>query len=190
MTLQLLGLLGSLVLIGGDIPYILDTFAGKTKPQRITWGVVFLLNIIGFLNQYASGARNSLWLFGAGVLVTGTIFLSSLWFGAGGRSWLDFFAIAFSLVGVYLWLTLKEPLISVIANAVVAVVCLIPTYKKAWKQPHSETVSAYFFGAISCVLGALSVGKLELALLLLPITSATLQIIMVAILQTRKRALA
>ncbi len=187
MNLQLIGILSSIVFIVGDIPYILDTFKGKTKPHRVTWGVVFLLNTVGFLNQYASGARNSLWLFGAAVMVTGLIFLSSFRFGVGGKARLDIFAIVFSLLGVCLWIILKEPLISIVANLLVGVVCFLPALKKAWLDPESETLSAYIFGAVSSLLAAVSVGALRTDLLLLPVASVVLQVAMAAILLGRRK---
>ena len=187
VNFQAIGILSSVVFIIGDIPYILDTFKGKTKPHRVTWGIVFLLNAIGFLNQYASGARNSLWLFGAATLVTGVIFFSSFRFGVGGKSRLDIFAVVFSLLGVCFWIVLKEPFISIVANLLVGTICFLPAYKKAWLDPGSETLSAYAFGSVSSALAAVSVGVLQLDLLLVFIVSTVLQIIMVAILLARRR---
>ncbi|MGH9858085.1 MAG: hypothetical protein ACRD4B_09610, partial [Acidobacteriota bacterium] len=69
MIYTLFGVLSALVFIAGDIPYLTDTIKGTTKPQRVTWGVVSLLNGIGFANQLASGATNSLWLFGTATLM-------------------------------------------------------------------------------------------------------------------------
>lgn len=175
MILAFIGVFSALIFISGDIPYILDTLARKTKPQRVTWGVVFLLNTIGFANQYASGAINSLWLFGAGVLVTGLIFLLSLKRGVGGHSKLDIFSILAALLGLALWALFNSPLLSILANVLIATVALIPTMVKAKEHPETETKIAWLAGAVSAVLASISVGTLSFALLVLPVVSAVLQ---------------
>ncbi len=53
------------------IPYILDTLAKRTNPQRASWLIWSVLGSIAFFSQLFEGASSSLWF--AGVQVTGTI---------------------------------------------------------------------------------------------------------------------
>src|SRR5262249_46290544 len=135
MLFVILGIASSLIFLACDFPYLRDTIRAKTKPHRITWAVILLLNVVGFANQLASGARNSLWLFGAGALMTGAIFVASLKNGIGGRSKQDVFAAITCLIGVILWITFKSPVFSIFANLFVAAVAMLPTYAKARKSP-------------------------------------------------------
>lgn len=187
MIFKLLGVLSAIIFILGDIPYLLDTIKGRIKPHRVTWGVVCLLNIIGFANQYAAGARNSLWLFGAAVVMTGAIFFASIKNGVGGRSKLDILALVTSLLGIVLWQVFDSPLLSVLANVFVAVVCLIPAFAKARKYPETENGIAYLAGAVSALLAAISVGEVDFVLLILPVTSAILQAYMSYLLYIRPK---
>ncbi len=182
MIFQLLGILSAIVFIIGDIPYIRDTKSGKTKPQRVTWGVVLLLNAIAVANQYASGARNSLWLPLAAVFVVGYIFLLSIKKGVGGHSKLDITALIISMLGLVAWVVFDNPHMSILANSIVAMAALTPTFVKAWKYPETETVTAYSFGAVSALLAAISVGELNFWLLILPLQACIMQVIIVAIL--------
>lgn len=182
MLFTYIGVASAVLFIAGDIPYVLDTFKGTTKPHRITWGVISLLNAIGFANQYASGARNSLWLFGAGTVMTSLIFLGSLKHGEGGRSRADITCLAIALVGVALWLLFRSPLYSIFANILADIAALWPTYKKAAKHPETETRVAWLVGTISVMLSAVSVGKLDWQLLLLPVASAIMQLYVVYLL--------
>jgi hypothetical protein len=175
MLFRYIGIISALVFIIGDIPYLQDTFKGKIKPHRITWGIIALLNATGFANQYASGASNSLWLFGAGTLVTGLIFLGSLRNGVGGRTSTDMICLAIGLAGIALWVIFKSPLYSVFANIIADIAALWPTYKKARLHPESETRISWLVGTFSIVLSAISVGKLDWRLLLLPVASIVLQ---------------
>jgi hypothetical protein len=171
MAFEILGILSALVFLAGDVPYLSDTIKGKTKPHRITWGVVTLLNVIGFANQWASGASNSLWLFGAGVLMVGAIFIASLWKGVGGHTRQDMVSLTISLIGVGLWLIFDSPLLSILANILVAAVALLPSYAKAKRAPETETGIAWIGGAVSSLLAAISVGELNPQLLLLPVAA-------------------
>jgi len=179
MTLELIGILSAVIFIIGDIPYLKNAIEASIKPQRITWGIAMALNAIGFANQSASGADNSLWLFGAAVLMTGAIFIASLKNGVGGYSKLDIFAITTAIVGIILWQVFDSPLISILANLCVAVVALIPTFVKTKKDPTTETGIAWLFGSISAALAGVSVGSLDVDLLILPIASTLLQAYMV-----------
>src|ERR1044072_855102 len=157
MVLKILGIISAVIFLLGDIPYLSDTIKNKIKPHRVMWGVVFLLNVVGFANQYAAGARNSLWLFGAGALMTGAIFLASLKNGVGGYAKLDMFALVTSFIGIVLWQTFDSPLLSVLANVLVAVVALLPAFAKARKHPETEDGIAYLAGGFSSLLAAISV---------------------------------
>lgn len=186
MFYEFLGIASALLLVIGDIPYIADTFKRKTKPHRVTWGIVALLNVIGFANQYAYGATNSLWLFGAGVLMTAVIFACSIRSGIGGRSKTDLICLLVALLGVIFWVIFKTPLYSVFANIVADIAALWPTYVKARKYPETETRIAWLVGTISVILDAISVGRLDWSLLLLPVASVVLQGYMVYLLYIRE----
>lgn len=182
MFFTILGILAAVIFIIGDIPYFYDTVKGTTKPHRVTWGVVVLLNITGFANQYASGARDSLWLFGAAVNMTGAIFVASIPRGVGGHTKQDILAMIISLGGIVLWQAFDSPLLSIFANIVVASVALVPTFAKAKVYPETETKAAWVGGTTAAFLTAIAVGELDVQLLLLPVASFILQGYMVYIL--------
>ncbi len=150
-------------------------------------GRIFSANCIGFANQYASGATNSLWLFAAAALATGAIFFASIPKGVGGHSKLDIFAIVASLAGVGLWIVFDSPLWSIFSTLVVVYASLTPTFIKARKHPESETGLAWLFGCISSALAAISVGELNWVLLILPVNSTLVQGYMVYLLYIRAK---
>ena len=187
MLLTIIGLLSATVFLIGDYAYFRDTLLGKTAPQRVTWGVAFLLNSIGFANQYASGASNSLWLFGASVLATAAIFGASLSKGVGGYSKLDIFAIVTAFIGVGLWVVFESPVLSIISTLVVVLVSMVPTIAKAKKHPQSETRVTWLLGAISTLMATVSVGELNWTLLILPVNATIIQSYMSYLLYIRAK---
>jgi hypothetical protein len=167
----ILGILGGLLALISNIPYIRDILKKTTKPHRVTWGIFFLLNIIFLGNQLAAGATSSIWLVIAFTLSTLIIFSLSLKYGVGGTTKLDVMILIGSLVGVGLWQILQAPIASVLANLVVATIAAIPTYRKAWLQPQTETKLSFLLGTIAAAFTVVSVGGMSLVLLLLPIYS-------------------
>lgn len=163
--LAIIGILGGLLSLLSNIPYIIDTIRGKTKPQRVTWGIFFVLNIIFLFNQSAIGATNSLWLVISFAISTLVIFCLSLAYGVGGYSKRDIAILGGALIGVVLWLALNQPLLSVIMSLVVATLAVIPTFVKAYKNPKSETSIKWLLGGIAALLTVIAVGKFDLVVL-------------------------
>ncbi len=169
--LALIGILGGILSFTSNIPYMYDTIKKKTKPHRVTWGIFFLLNIIFLGNHIAAGATSSIWLVVAFTLSTFTIFTLSLRNGVGGTTKLDIAVLIGAILGVVIWQLIHSPIASIIVNITCAAIASIPTYKKAWIHPQTETKISYSLGAFASLLSAVSVGKIDLALLLLPIYS-------------------
>jgi hypothetical protein len=186
MLFSTLGILSAIIFLAGDAPYLIDTIrAGRTKPHRVSWGIAFLSNAISFANQWASGATNSLWLFGAATIMVGAIFLASLKNGTGGHSKNDVIATGICLIGLCLWVSFNSPLFSIFANLGVSVIALMPTIAKAKIHPKTETRIAWLMGMISSLMATASVGKLDVKLLILPGAGVLLEGYMVYILYFR-----
>src|SRR6056297_2986786 len=182
----LIGILSAVIFFLGDIPYLLDTIKKKIQPHRVTWGIIWLQNIIAFASLYAEGARNSIMIVGAAIVIIGAIFIAALFNGTGGTSKQDIIALILSLAGVLLWAVTSNPVLSIAANCFAVVVGVYPTLIKARDNPSSENPSAYFFGAISSFLAAVSVGSFNLPLLILPTLSVSIQVYLVYLIRFRK----
>jgi hypothetical protein len=187
MIYKFLGIASAVIFIICDFPYLLDALRAKTKPHRVTWGIIVLLNLIGFANQLASGAHNSLWLFVAAIVMSSAIFVASLKNGVGGHTRQDMFAIVACFVGLALWGISNSPLFSIFANMTIAVIALAPTIAKAKKHPETETKIAWSGGTLSALLATISVGTLNWRLLILPMSSTLLQGYMAYILYFRAK---
>lgn len=173
--LEIIGVLGGLLAIAGSIPYMLDTYKKKIAPHRITWGIFTLVDIIAIANQLAAGATNSAWLVVGFALANLTIFVLSLRYGVGGTEKLDVVVLCGAVLGVVAWQISGNPIASIIANLIVITLALSPTYKKGWIDPESETSTVFFWGAIASLLAAISVGKLDYILLLIPVYTFVIQ---------------
>jgi hypothetical protein len=190
MIFKVLGILSSIIFFVGDMPYFIEALKGKIKPHRISWGIAFLLSIIGFANQFAAGARNSLWIVGAAIIAVGAIFTVSIFKGTGGKAKQDIIALTISLMGVVMWIIAKNPAVSIMANIFASFVGMYPTILKAKNHPETEHVSAFLFGSISSAIAMISVGKLDFILLVGPLFGAIIQAYLVYLISFRPKQIA
>ena len=166
--IAVLGFFGGLLAVAGSVPYIIETAKGRTRPHSVTWGVFTVVDTVSIANQLSAGAAASVWLVVGFAVANGTIFVLSLRRGVRSFDTLDIVVLCGTLLGLALWQALGSPSVSIIANVVVVGLALVPTYVKAWRDPASETAITFLTGAIAGLLSALSVGRLDFVLLVLP----------------------
>ena len=82
--LKVFAIISAVLVIVGFVPYYIDIFRGRTRPQRAAYGIFAAVATISFFSQMAAGAKYSLWF--ALVLVANTyiIFALSIKRGVGG----------------------------------------------------------------------------------------------------------
>ncbi len=181
-----IGIIGGAIAFLSNVPYIRDTLRGVTQPHRVTWFIFLILNLIYFVNNLAAGATNSMWLVSGFVVASATVSALSVRHGVGGSDKLDILILIGAVVGVIIWLLLDSPVYSIVANLFVASIAIVPTFKKAYLQPWSETKSKWYLNSLGSALAAISVGSFDIALLLLPVYSAIASGALFVIIQTRR----
>lgn len=167
--LQILGLTSGILGLVYCFPYIRDILLHKTKPERASWLIWSVLGSISFFSQLAKGATNSLWMTGADTLGVVVIFLLALKYGEGGLAPRDIKALIVASLGLVIWYFTKEPAFALFIVILVDGAGAILTILKAYEDPGSETMSAWFISGLSGFVAALSVGSLNWILLSYPL---------------------
>ena len=150
----------------GSIAYIRDMFAGKSKPNLVTWG------LWGTVPLIATGAAISaeadpwatvrIFMSGFGPLL---VFLAAFFvrqsFWKLGR--FDYACGALSLVAVAAWLLADNPVLAILLAALADLLATFPTVIKAWRHPETETLYTYFVGIFTAtiVIPAIPVWNVE-----------------------------
>lgn len=130
------------------VPYVRDTWKGKTKPHAFSWFIWALLGFIAGAGQIAGGGG-----IGAMVaIVTATISLGisifSLKFAKQNITRGDYASLIVALLAIPLWIITKGPLLSVILVSLIDVIGFYPTIRKSIKAPKEETLSTYFLSTV------------------------------------------
>ncbi len=150
-------ILSSLTAIVCFIPYIRDIFKGKTKPHSYSWLIWTILQTIGVIIMLNSGAgigASSLFI---GVILCSFVFLLSLKHGTHNIKTFDVICLIGALVSVIIYIFLQNAVFSIIIISITDFIGFLPTIRKSYEEPETETVSTYFLSSISSFFALLAI---------------------------------
>ncbi len=124
-------------------PYILDTLKGRTQPHAYTWLIWILTQgtaVAGIL--HGGGGWGALGL-AFGLILVGVVFLLSFKYGTKNITKGDMMVLAAALLAIVAWWQLDQPLLAVVMVSAIDALGYIPTFRKSYSEPWSETVSSW-----------------------------------------------
>jgi hypothetical protein len=150
------------------IPYALACVQGEQKPERASWAIWMLSNVLILLSYYALGARATIWVPLAYVLGSAMITALSFIYGKDGWGILRQLALVVAFVSAIRWLFFENIFLALVLNMSIDFIGYIPNLAKLWKNPKVQenvgTWALYFFGTVLNI-AAISSWTLEIALL-------------------------
>ena len=151
--------LGTAIGALGTVVYLRDTLRGTTKPNRVTWLLWAVAPLLAAAVEFDEGV-------GLRALPTFMIgFMPLLVFAASfaNRSsvWaihrFDYACGAVSVVGTFVWLATRNGVLAISAAMVADFMAGIPTVRKSWTHPETETVHTYVGALISMAIVLLTI---------------------------------
>ena len=142
----------------GELSYLRDTWHGTIQPNKISWGLWALGPLIGTAAALADGTPWIVMLptFASGSMTFG-VFLAS--FVHPLAHWkitiFDVMCGLCSLLALFLWILLKEPLLVFVCALVADIFATIPTLKKTYTHPETESALGYIPSAVGAVASLL-----------------------------------
>lgn len=139
------------------IPYYRDILKGRTRPHVYTWSLWGLLTILIVALQLKGGAGPAMWVTAsAGLLCLGVVILS---FKNGKKdiTTSDTVIAVLSLMATGFWLFADQPEVAITLVVVADLLAFIPTVRKSYIDPYSETLSLYVTNAFRFCLALLAV---------------------------------
>lgn len=148
----IISLFATVLVVYGYIPYFKDIFLGKTKPHLYTWLVWTITFGTATLALWRGGGN-----YGAIGMVTGmflvlSIFILSFKYGTKNITRSDTFILVVALSAILVWWQLDSPLLAVLMVSAIDGMSYIPTLRKSFEEPWSETLSYWFIMAMADVL--------------------------------------
>ena len=155
-----IGLFAGLLSASAYVFYIISIFNGKTKPSRSTWWILTIVGVLIFTSSYSIGARENMWI--QLTYMIGPLFIAFLSlnpkYGYGSQlSLTDKTCLVGACLCAILWILFDAPFVAFLGSIVVDFVGLVPTIKKAYVDPHEESLFAWTIEITASVVNALGI---------------------------------
>ncbi len=182
---DVLAIIAAILAVAGNLPYIRDAFTRRVKPHPFTWLVWTIVSAIVFFGQLAEGAGIGALPAGIAEIFTIIIFIFSLQYGFKYVKKSDTYFLIAALLGIIPWLLFDSPTISVIIAVTIDLIAFVPTLRKTYLHPESETPILYGSNVLRHILTLLSLQAYNIATMLHSISMIITNSMMVSLI-TRK----
>ena len=178
----------------GGYGYVRDTLRGETSPNRVTWSLWGLEGVLAFgveLQQHVGLAGLMTLMLG---LVPIVVVLAS--FHNRRAVWrvgaFDVFCGCLSLAGLAFWAFVHEPTVALVSFVAADQTAALPTLRKSWLAPATESPRVFALGCANCVLTLFTLRSFTTAGVLFPgciaVTDAVMALLIVTRVGPRTRA--
>jgi hypothetical protein len=154
----------------GYLPYFRDLLNGKTRPHVFSWLIWGIVTSIIFALQISAGAGVGAYVTLAVAALSFAIFLLSLRNGNRDIKRLDVVFFVLALLSIPLWLIVKQPVLSIILLSTIDMLGFLPTIRKSWNDPYSETLALYVITTFRHALSILGLFEYNIVTMLFPVT--------------------
>ncbi|MFI5035367.1 MAG: hypothetical protein ACHQFZ_04090 [Acidimicrobiales bacterium] len=138
----------------GVYDYVRATLRGDTLPNRVSWGLWGLEGVLAFVvevQQHVGLAAVMTLMFG----VVPIIVVVASFRGHHGVWRIDAFDIAcgiISVLGVVFWGVVNQATVALVAFITADQVAALPTLRKSWLAPETESPKIFVTGVINCAV--------------------------------------
>lgn len=154
----------------GYLPYLRDTWNGKTKPHVYSWFIFGSVTFIVFAIQISGGAGAGAWPTFMAALLSLAIFILSVRRGNKNITKLDTVFFVLALTALAAWLIADQPAISVTLLVLTGLLGLVPTIRKSWNEPFTETLVSYMINTFRHGLSFFALVQYSYITWLFPVT--------------------
>ena len=184
---EIIAIVAAVIAVVGNMPYLWDILRKRVKPHPYTWMVWTIVSGVTFFGGLAKGAGIGALPTGAAEIFTLIIFLFSLQYGFSQITKTDTYFLAAALLGFIPWVLTKDPTISVIIVVTIDAIAFIPTLRKTWQHPKTETPLLYSMNVLRHVLTLFSLQAYNIATMLHSIVMIILNSVMTSMILVGSR---
>lgn len=158
---QILGIAAVVLTFVSYVPYIRDIIKGKTKPHAFTWLIWSILTLVSFAAQISDNAGPGAYMNLATLFLCGYIFFVALKYKSNiVKS--DYISFVLALLTIPLWIFSKNPAYSVLLIVMIDIFAFIPTIRKSFINPSTETSETYLLNSFKHVLSLSALSRYTL----------------------------
>jgi hypothetical protein len=143
------GIIATIISVIAFFPYLKDIFKKKTQPHSYTWLIWTILQVTGVIAMFNNNAGiGGVLALAIGAFFCAYIFILSLKYGTKNITIFDTICLVGALGAIAVYIFLHDAFLSVILITIIDFVGFLPTLRKAYTEPYSETISLYGIGTI------------------------------------------
>jgi len=172
----------------GYVPYLRDTLNGKTRPHVYSWLVWGVVTLLAFALQNTDHpGPGSLVTLAAGLICL-LVFALALKHGRRDITASDTVFLLLAVGAMGLWVLVSQPVVAVVLLSSIDMLGFLPTIRKSWHAPDSETLSTYVMNTFRFTLALVALQHYTLVTSLYPLTWLFANGAFAALLVLRRRA--
>lgn len=158
----ILAIIASVITAIAFAPYILDIIRKQTQPHIYTWVIWIITQGTAIAGAIIGGSK-----FGVISIIVSLFFvfivcILSLKFGTKNITKSDTITFVAALSAIVVWWQLENPVLAVIMVSIIDGLGYIPTFRKSFEEPWTETVSFWFLMALASFLTMLAIEEYNL----------------------------
>lgn len=171
MILTILTIAGVALVALSTLPYIRALLKGQVRPRLVSWGVWAVLAGVMTFAALTAGEVQSALLTGVTAAACATVLILGWQQGSRTMARLDWLCLVGALVGIGVFVVMRDPLLALAVSVAVDAIAFIPTLVHAWTDPEEESLLCFALAAIGelLVVAAILSAAPTLAGLLYPI---------------------
>ena len=174
-------IVATIISLAAFFPYFRDLLRRQTKPHIYTWLIWAITQSTAVAGIWHGGGKwGAMNLTISTVFVFG-IFLFSFKYGTRDITKFDTAMLIAALAGVFVWWTLNDPLLAILVATAVDMIGYLPTLRKSFKDPWSETVTTWILFVLANMLSLFALSEFN-ALTLTYIVAISIANLIVAVL--------
>jgi hypothetical protein len=152
----LFGIISTLLAVLAYPPYFRDIISRKTQPHAYSWLIwTITQGTATFALLYGGGGWGALGLV-VGTFFVFMVFLLSLKYGTRNITFSDGVILGLAFLAVLVWWQLHQPLLAVLMVTAIDAFGFIPSLRKTFEEPWSETLWTWVVFVLSNVLGIIA----------------------------------
>ncbi|KKP46792.1 MAG: hypothetical protein UR39_C0008G0024 [Candidatus Woesebacteria bacterium GW2011_GWA1_33_30] len=168
---NILGIIATILVFLGYVPYVRDIINGKTKPHIYSWFIWGFVTLLAFALQLSDKAGSGAFVtLAAAIMCFVVIFFGFKYKAKVKIVKTDTIFLILAIISLGLWIIAKQPVLSILLTVMVDLLGFAPTIRKSWNNPFSETLSFYYLNSIRFGLAIIALQKYSLLTALYPIT--------------------
>ncbi|WP_221794996.1 hypothetical protein [Oceanobacter mangrovi] len=184
------GIVGIVLTLVGFYPYVRGIATGKVKPHLFSWLIWAMTTLVVFVAQLQSGGGAGAWTMGvSGSITLGIAVVAWLRHSDISISRSDWLFLLAALSSLPLWYLSSDPLWAVVLLTLVDLAGFVPTGRKVWSRPDSESLAFYSLFAVRNLVSVLALEVVSVATALFPLAMTLACVLLMLIMVLRRRQL-